>query len=111
MSLDVYLKDPTATYEVEPLYWSNITHNLNTMAKEVGIYDALWKPRKIGIKYAKDIISILEKGLAQLIADPKYFAQFNSPNGWGTYKRFIIFVESYIKALKKYPEAKIKVSR
>lgn len=40
MSLDVYLKDPTAKYETEPLYWANITHNLGEMAEKAGISSA-----------------------------------------------------------------------
>ena len=43
MGLDVYLKDPTATYNVEYLYNDGITHNLNKMASEAGIYMALWR--------------------------------------------------------------------
>jgi hypothetical protein len=41
MSLDVYLE------EVRPctVYSSNITHNLNKMADEAGIYQALGAPR------------------------------------------------------------------
>ena len=41
MSLDVSLKDPTATYDTEYLYDANITHNLGTMANKAGIYYAL----------------------------------------------------------------------
>jgi len=44
MSLDVYLTDPTATYDTESLFSSNITHNLRKMALEAGIYEALWRP-------------------------------------------------------------------
>lgn len=111
MSLDVYLEDPTAKYETEPLYRANITHNLGKMADKAGIYKALWRPEEIGAKYAKDIIETVEKGLADLKARPEYFKQFNNPNGWGMYKHFVPFVAKYLEALKKYPEAKIEVSR
>jgi hypothetical protein len=96
MSLDVYLNDPTATYETDSLYWANITHNLGKMAGEAGIYKALWRPEEIEAKYAKDIIEIVEKGLADLKARPEYFEQFNSPNGWGMYEHFVPFVEKYL---------------
>jgi len=62
-------------------------------------------------KKAKDIITLLEKGLAKLKAKPEYFEKFNSPNGWGMYEHFIPFVEKYLKACKKYPNAKIYASR
>jgi len=111
MSLDVYLEDPTAKYETESLYWANITHNLGEMAEKAGIYKALWRPEEIGAKYAKDIIEVVEKGLADLKSRPEYFEQFNSPNGWGMYEHFVPFVAKYLEALKEYPEGKIEVSR
>lgn len=111
MSLDVYLKDPTATYETEILYSANITHNLGKMASKAGIYEALWRPEEIGAKYAKDIIDLVEKGLKDLKARPKYFEKYDSPNGWGMYEHFVPFVEEYLNALKEYPEAEIRTSR
>jgi hypothetical protein len=120
MSLDVYLsikqylsydKGKTYTEKDEEVYWSNITHNLGDMAEKAGIYKALWRPEEIEAKYAKDIIETVEKGLADLKARPEYFKQYDSPNGWGIYEHFIPFVEEYLYALKKYPEAKISVSR
>lgn len=111
MSLDLSLKYPTATYEVEYLYESNITHNLNSMADAAGIYLALWKPEELNITKAKELISILEKGLLMLIHDPEYYEQFNSPNGWGLYKDFVPFVENYLEACKKYPHTIIEIGR
>jgi len=111
MGLDIYLSDPTATYKTESLYWGSITHNMGKMAGKAGIYKALWRPEEIEAKYAKDIIEIVEKGLADLKARPQYFDQFNSPNGWGMYEHFVPFVEEYLKALKEYPDAEIYISR
>jgi len=97
--------------EQELLYDANITHNLGEMAVKAGIYKALWRPEEIGAKYAEDIIEIVEKGLADLKERPEYFEQFNSPNGWGTYKHFVPFVEKYLEALKQNPNSEIYVSR
>ena len=96
--------------EQELFYTANITHNLGDMADKAGIYMALWRPGEIGAKYARDIIEVVERGLSDLKAKPKYFEQFDSPNGWGLYKHFVPFVESYLDALKKYPDAEIHVS-
>lgn len=110
MSLDFYLE-----YKEDDNYISvfdiNITHNLTEMANKAGIYYALWRPEEIGAKYAKDIIPLLETGLAKLKKKPTYFAKFNSPNGWGTYEHFVPFVEGCLKACKKYPNSIIGVSR
>lgn len=97
--------------EQKMLYDANITHNLGEMADKAGIYKALWRPKEIGAKYAKDIIEIVEKGLTDLKSGPEYFEKFNSPNGWGTYDHFLLFVSEYLEALKEYPDAEIQVSR
>lgn len=97
--------------EQEMLYDANITHNLGEMADKAGIYKALWRPEEIDAKYAKDIVEIVEKGLAALKARPEYFEQFNSPNGWGMYEHFVPFVSDYLDALKENPDAEIHISR
>ena len=107
MSLDVYLYDD----ESEEYYWANITHNLGKMAEEAGIYKALWRPEEINATQAKDIIDLLETGLADLKARPEHYEQFNSTNGWGMYEHFVPFVEKYLEACRQYPDATIKVSR
>ena len=115
MSLDVHIKGREteldfcpccgASSEVQKtLYTANITHNLGKMAKEAGIYMALWRPEEIGAEYSKDIIEVVELGLRDLKDKPEYFKQFNSPNGWGMYEHFVPFVEKYLEALKEYPE-------
>ncbi len=97
--------------EKETLFNTNITHNLGEMAREAGIYKALWRPEEIDAKIAKDIIDIVESGLIDLKSRPEHFRKFDSPNGWGTYKHFVPFVEEYLKALKEYPDAEIEISR
>ena len=97
------------------LYNANITHNLNTMAKEAGIYNALWRPDELKpVEYptkAKHLVSCIEKGLKDMKKRPSYYKQFNSSNDWGLYKDFIPWIEQYLEALKQYPEALVNVSR
>lgn len=90
---------------------SNITHNLNTMAGEAGIYEACWRPEEIGVTTAAQLIPILEKGLALLKSDPKRFEKFNASNGWGKYEYFVPWVEKYLNACRQYPDHTISVSR
>ena len=112
MSLDIDLMEPSeTTYAINSIYDANITHNLGKMAQEAGIYMVLWRPDEIHKTIAGDIIEILEKGLKDLKARPTYFKQFDDPNGWGTYKHFIPFVEKYLEACKKYPKAIIEVDK
>ena len=120
MSLDVYLKRKrwisydncvTSTEETETIYADNITHNLGKMAKEAGIYEALWRPEEIGATKAGQLIDILDEGLSDLKSRPTYFKQFDDPNGWGMYKHFVPFVEGYLNACIEFPYSDIEISR
>lgn len=103
MSLDVYLR--------ETIYSSNITHNLNKMAEEAGIYKYLWRPDEIGIYSAGELIGPLSEGLQKLITEPEKFKAFNPENGWGCYEGLVKFVTSYLAACAANPDAKVEVSR
>ncbi len=107
MSLDVSLivEQPTE------VYCANITHNLNLMADEAGIYVYLWRPEELRIKKASEFIKPLTEGLAVLRANPNRFKQFNPKNGWGDYVGLVQFVADYLKACIDNPNAEIKVSR
>lgn len=103
MSLDVYLK--------KQIFRRNITHNLNVMADEAGIYQCLWGPEEIDIYSAGDLIEPLTKGLDLLKSDPDRFKKLNPSNGWGTYEGLVSFVEDYLRWCILFPECEIEVSR
>ncbi len=107
MSLDVTLirTQPTEVYA------SNITHNLNIMAEEAGIYMHLWRPEKINIRLAGELIKPLSNGLALMVKDPERFKKLDAKNGWGTYDQFVCWIREYLEACKKYPGATIEISR
>lgn len=120
MSLDVTLYrgyhisyDGGKTLEAreEIVFDANITHNLREMADKAGIYKCCWAPEDIGATKAKDIISLLENGYNKLKENPEFFNKFNPPNGWGTYKVFVLWVKEYLDACKLYPDAMIVASR
>ena len=109
MSLDVslyrkyhisYDGGKTLEEKEDCVYDANITHNLGKMADEAGIYYALWRPYEIEKSKAKDIIELLEKGLADLKERPGYFEQFNSSNGWGMYENFVPLSKNIWKRAK-----------
>lgn len=107
MGLDVTL---TAVRPTE-VFSANITHNLGAMAREAGIYEALWRPEEIGVTKAEQLVEPLSAGLALLKADPPRFQAHNSPNGWGLYEHFVPFVEGYLEACKANPDAEVSVWR
>ena len=106
-------REPFATtpHISDIVFTANITHNLNQMAEEAGIYTCLWRPEEIGITHAWELILPLEEGLQRLRDDPNRFAQFNPKNGWGTYDTLVGFVLDYLLACELYPQAIVSVSR
>lgn len=124
MSLDVMLYNekmdsetcPKCKEEIEIaqrsyLFDANITHNLGTMAKELGIYEIVWRPEEVGVKTAEELISPLIKGIAKAESDPAYYRTFDSPNGWGKYEHFIPWLKKYLAACIENPNAIVRVSR
>lgn len=109
MSLDVSLKVPPTKWVT--VYEGNITHNLNAMAQGAGIYMELWRPEEMGITKAGQLIEPLTRGLKLLKSDPERFKRFNAPNGWGTYRDLVGFVERYLDACIENPDARVEVSR
>lgn len=102
------IEDDSTSDEV---YQANITHNLGRMAVACGIYQHLWRPEELGIKYAWQLISPLRSGLDLLRADPTHYKTFDATNGWGTYDGFVPFVEKYLAACIEHPNATVSVSR
>lgn len=96
--------------EIDEVYSANITHNLNKMASEAGIYEHLWRPDEIGVTKANQLIIPLRDGLALLQTDPERFNKFNPKNGWGNYEGLIEFVRNYLVACEQYPDAEVFVS-
>jgi hypothetical protein len=107
LSLDVYLTAvrPTTIYE------HNVTHNLNRMADEAGIYKHLWRPDEIGVTKASQLIEPLREGLAKLLAEPQRFEALNPANGWGSYDGLVNFVQEYLHACEENRDADVSVSR
>ena len=97
--------------ETTEVYSANITHNLNKMAMEAGIYEHLWRPDEINITKAKELIEPLRQGLHELLSRREHFEQFNPDNGWGDYEGLVRFVDNYLKACYAYPEANVEADR
>jgi hypothetical protein len=106
MSLDVSLF--SNGYVV---YNANITHNLNKMASEAGVYDCLWRPDESGMINAGQIIDPLEKGLALLVTKKAHFEQFNPPNNWGSWEGLVMFCANYLQSCRDNPDSCVEVSR
>lgn len=107
MGLDVELIDADG----EIIFSANITHNLTAMADAAGIYDAVWRPGEVGITKAGQLVNPLEAGLTQMQAEPARFEQFNAANGWGKLRQFVPWLQDYLNACRKHPEATASAER
>lgn len=92
------------------ILFHSLTHNLAPMAERAGLYEALWHPESLGVKRAYQLIEPLEKGLANLLANPN-LQELNPPNGWGSYEGLIRFLYILIEDCKQNPKSRIYVSR
>ena len=106
MSLDIELK-----IDGDCVWSGNMTHNLNKIAIEAGVYECIWRPDEIGIKYAKDNIGNLRQALSRFYAEYDDLAKLNPSNGWGTLDGLIEFTKAYLEACIEYPDAEIKTDR
>ena len=113
MSLDVYLEVETCPHcgVGEEVYSANITHNLNTMAHEAGIYNLVWRPEENDVVQAWQLIEPLREAIADMEKDPERFKQHNAENGWGLYKHFLPWLMRYLEACERWPQAKVRASR
>lgn len=107
MSLSVYL----SRVQLTGVFDTSITHNLSEIADAAGIYLHLWRPEDIGITLAAQLIQPLTEAVELLKSDPKRFQELNAPNGWSVYTDFLPWVEKYLAACKKYPDAIIEAER
>lgn len=92
------------------VFSANYTHNIVPMAAEAGIYKACWHPNTIDISKAAELIPILEAGVVLLRSDPEHFKKYNPKNGWGSYDTFVLWVQEYLDACRKYPKAEVRTS-
>lgn len=106
MSLDIYLMIG------DDCVWSrNITHNVNVIAQEAGVYDFIWRADEIGIKHAKDNIRNLRSALSCFYVNYDSLAMLNPSNGWGSLDGLIDFTKAYLDACVEFPNAKIITDR
>jgi len=97
--------------ETDEAYSANITHNLGQMAGLAGIYRHLWRPEELGITKARELIEPLAIGLELMRREPERFEALNPDNGWGSYAGFVPWVQDYMDACYRYPDADVSVSR
>jgi len=105
MSLTVFLEDDSG----RDIYRANITHNLAEMARQAGLYTAIWRPEEISEEpKAYDLIGPTVLGLNTLISRPGVFERFEPANKWGSYEELVLWVIRYLEALRINPGARVQ---
>ena len=104
MSWSVYLsKRKMMTDEIDV---GNHTYNVYPMylrAMGNGLTDLL------NGKKCKDVIPILQKGIASMEDDPDTYKKMNPPNGWGTYETALEFLKEILNACETHKDYKIEI--
>jgi len=72
-----------------------------TVASLAEIYDPIFCPEKLNISKASQLINPLTIALFKIKSDPDYYKPFYA------YEDFLSFLEEYLKACIKYPDANI----
>lgn len=106
MSYDIDLRETCAHCKHEQRTEQfNITYNLSPMISEAlgcGLRD-------LNGKEASEIEALLEKGVLDMRARPNHYAEFNPPNGWGTYDGLLLVFTKLLSLVREHPNAKVAV--
>lgn len=92
-------------------YKSSISNDLSSMADAAGVYRHIWRPEGLGIIKASELVAPLNEGLRVLRANKERFKCFEPKHKRDTYEDLTNFIEHYIKASIKYPDATIEIER
>ena len=113
MSLTIYLTNETCPHcgHGDEVFDCNITHNLSKMADEAGLYYQLWRPKECGIETAGQLIEPITDAIDKMRLEPERFRALDSPNGWGTYGGFIMWLERLLAACVDNPKATVRANR
>ena len=88
----------------------SITHNLSTIAKEVGIYQFLWLSSEFGIETAEQLRKPLVYAV-QLLSHTKDYRRFEPANGYGTVEDLVRFLNDLYSVCIKHPQATVRTDR
>lgn len=106
MSLDFYLNWTPPEPQPERVFSTNYTHNVTPMWREAGVYEALYKSEG---KKAAEIITALERGIADMEARPEVYRVMNPENGWGSYDTALIWLRKVLAACRVHPDTVVGV--
>ena len=111
------------------VFVTGLPHTLRSLAWEVKLYEALWRPHMLYTEEdfntkeeeeafedsldirAESLINVLQNGLNLLREREKEVRPFAPKIGVGTYEQLVETVASYLEACQKYPFARVIITR
>lgn len=108
MSYDISIDPPRCSAcGVQPASWlGNPTYNLREMFVAAfggnGIKD-------FNGKTAREILPVLEAGIADMRLRPYHYEQFNPPNQWGSYAGILPVLDEMLEFCRQHPDALVSV--
>ena len=108
MSYDVSIGDDwfNYTYNVSKLFYDHMDGGLKSLDGMTG------KEAAIAIDNAFSGIADTKNKLwvREIVGEPKFCAQYDSPNGWGSTVGALIFLANIMGACARNPRKKVRVS-
>jgi len=103
-----YNKGKDYVKEIEELFSCFVSNGLIDLANMFDLYHPIWEPKSIGKVKACEIEKSLIKGLNSIYIDKK---TLSSKSTIDKMDDFILFLENYLYACSKFPEALIIVEK
>jgi hypothetical protein len=109
MSYDVYLEVDAGGDEPVEAYWANYTSNcapmwLRAMPDTDGLAGMDGIPAQVAGAY-------LEAGILRMETEPDEYRALNPSNGWGDFEGQLEFLQRLAVMCRKFPLAKVRISR
>lgn len=112
LDLDLIVIEPHSVFDI------NITHNLNNMAKALGVYEILWRPEELAEKagvdkiYVKNFIKPINEAIEELTSNIDYYQEKYGPeNGWGSAEVLLEDLRKIRQAIEDNPNGYFEASR
>lgn len=110
MGLDIVISSKTCEKcgAYNEMFNTSITHNLSSMARACGAYDALWGIMNKGEIPAGLVLQSIRTAWLELRNNPDEYEELNPKNGWGSINGFCEVLKDIVEAIEENPGSVIE---
>lgn len=112
LDLDLMVVEPHTVFDI------NITHNLNEMARALGVYEILWRPDELAENamvdkiYVKNFLKPINGSIEELATNMDYYqSEYGPKNGWGSAETLLKDLRLIRNAIEENPDGYFVASR